>query len=412
MSEYFVIRLINDNFHSSWIKVNKNGHYTQEAKFGNLSDAVNDLEGKHKIIILIPGSKVSINTVTLPTSNNNNIIKMLPFLIEENTAENTNNLFFTYRFLGNGNDAVVASILKDYLNRIISKLNKLNIYPTYIYADTQGIPDIPGHLTLIAEKDFTYGKIPGQQPFVIENLKLIDIWNMIPKKYRSEDLINNIILYTDDSGFNRCKDEINELREKAKSVNFLKFKEGLLPGLASTLIKNPGNNFLSGEFMPKTNWNELFRPWVLSISLILLLFIANIFGSIIDLNRLKLENIKLTNQIKNQCGEIFSSENISTCETMISQQLSSSSSNSNSVRENLFLEIINIISIYIDQNIALESIVYRDNIMNLRVTTSDIATLDAFATLIQDYEKLSINIQSANQTDNGIEGRLQIMEAL
>ena len=77
MSEYFVIRLINDKFYSSWIKIDKKGHYTQEAKFGNLSDAANDLEGKPKIIILIPGSKVSINIAALPTRNNNNIIKSL-----------------------------------------------------------------------------------------------------------------------------------------------------------------------------------------------------------------------------------------------------------------------------------------------------------------------------------------------
>ncbi|MBI79455.1 MAG: type II secretion system protein GspL [Pseudomonadota bacterium] len=412
MSEYFVIRLINDKFYSSWIKIDKKGHYTQEAKFGNLSDAANDLEGKPKIIILIPGSKVSINIAALPTRNNNNIIKMLPFLIEENTADDTNNLFFTHKFLGKGNDAVIASISKNYLNRIILKLNELNIYPTYIYSDSQGITDIPGHLTLIAEKDFTYGKIPGEQPFVIENLKLIDIWNMIPKKYKSEDLINNIILYTDESGFNRCKDEINELREKVKSVNFLKFKKGLLPGLASSLIKNPGNNFLTGEFMPETNWIELLRPWKIPISLTLLLFITNIFGNFIEMNRLKFENIGLVNQINNQCVEIFNSPNISTCETMINQQLSTTSSRLDSIGESLFLEIINAISFHIDQNISLESIIYRDNTMNLRVTTSDIATLDAFTTSIQGYERLSITIQSTNQIDNGIEGRLQIMELL
>ena len=50
--------------------------------------------------------------------------------------------------------------------------------------------------------------------------------------------------------------------------------------------------------------------------------------------------------------------------------------------------------------------------MDMRITTPDIATLDTFTSSIEGLIQLSVTIQSTNQTDNGIDGRLQIREVL
>ena len=72
MSEYFIIRLLNDDFFCNWIRIDKNGHATQEVKEGSLSDASKEAS-KFKIIILIPGTKVSLKKYKIPTKNKSNI---------------------------------------------------------------------------------------------------------------------------------------------------------------------------------------------------------------------------------------------------------------------------------------------------------------------------------------------------
>ncbi len=411
MSEYFIIRLLNDDFFCNWIRIDKNGHATQEVKEGSLSDASKEAS-KFKIIILIPGTKVSLKKYKIPTKNKSNIQKMLPYLIEEDMAEDPEKLFFTYKLIKNKNEVLVATTSKDYLQKLIDRLKEENITPTHIYSDTQGVPDTPGHLTLIAEKNLTYGKIPGELPFVLENFNLIHIWEMLPDTFKSKDLVNNINLYTDHTGYDRCKVEINNLRDKTTSVNFLKFKNGLLPGLGANLIKKPGNSFLVRDFAPATNWLALFKPWILSSSLLLVIIITSFFLQLLEISKMENENNFLLNNIQDQCHSIFGSSDINTCKFMVDEQLNNTPTDLNNINTSLFLEIIEQIARSFNSDIVLESIVFREDTMDMRITTPDIATLDTFTSSIEGLIQLSVTIQSTNQTDNGIDGRLQIREVL
>jgi type II secretory pathway component PulL len=60
------------------------------------------------------------------------------------------------------------------------------------------------------------------------------------------------------------------------------------------------------------------------------------------------------------------------------------------------------------QEITMETVNYRNGILTLRLQAPSVESLDRLQQLVSRSGKFSANIQSANPTDEGIEGRMQI----
>ena len=60
------------------------------------------------------------------------------------------------------------------------------------------------------------------------------------------------------------------------------------------------------------------------------------------------------------------------------------------------------------QEITMETVNYRNGILTLRLQAPSVDSLDRLQQLVSRSGKFSADIQSANPTDEGIEGRMQI----
>ncbi|MCY3730631.1 MAG: hypothetical protein OXF98_04750, partial [Rhodospirillaceae bacterium] len=63
----------------------------------------------------------------------------------------------------------------------------------------------------------------------------------------------------------------------------------------------------------------------------------------------------------------------------------------------------------LDTTARVEALSFRSGVMDLRVYAPSVAVLDALARNLTAGGEFQVNIQAANPTESGIEGRLQIV---
>ena len=61
-----------------------------------------------------------------------------------------------------------------------------------------------------------------------------------------------------------------------------------------------------------------------------------------------------------------------------------------------------------DPSLRIDALTYRNKITNVQLIASDVGAIDKFARDLEQTHRFASKIESANQNNNGIEGRLQI----
>jgi hypothetical protein len=59
----------------------------------------------------------------------------------------------------------------------------------------------------------------------------------------------------------------------------------------------------------------------------------------------------------------------------------------------------------------IDALSYRNSVMDLQLTAPSVPSLDTFAQQIADTDRFVARIQSANPSDAGVEGRIQVVGA-
>jgi len=73
-----------------------------------------------------------------------------------------------------------------------------------------------------------------------------------------------------------------------------------------------------------------------------------------------------------------------------------------------FLTTLEAIAAMRDPALRIDALTYRNKITNVQLIASDVGAIDKFARDLEQTHRFASKIESANQNNNGIEGRLQI----
>ena len=174
MSEYLIVRLQEDASEASWIALDGGGHRLAQAVSGPLSDATAEAEGR-QVILLVDGLDIITTTANLPVKGNAELLKMLPYSLEDVVAEDVDKFFFCPGSRSSSGDVQVAIVARERLDGWIAQCEEAGLNVTRIYADTEGVPDTPGNLTFIVEGDRVYGRLPDKPPFVLDGVDLPEV---------------------------------------------------------------------------------------------------------------------------------------------------------------------------------------------------------------------------------------------
>jgi general secretion pathway protein L len=297
--------------------------------------------------------------------------------------------------------AAVAVVSKARLEGWLAELSVAGIVPQAVYSETEGVPDVPSTLMLLLEGDRVYARRPGQPPFVLEGVALRQVVELL-RAGGAEDL-KYAIAYADQDTRAHLQDEIRGLADDFDSAEAKVALDGVFPHFAATLAQRPGTNLLQGPYATKSNWFELVRPWRNAAMLAGVALLLGIVLQGAEYWSLRRADNDLGARLATTCQQVVGTNRTSACDAEIQKRLHSSGKSAET-----FLTTLEAIAAMRDPALRIDALTYRNRITNIQLIAGDVGALDKFARDLEQTHRFAPKIESANQSNSGIEGRLQI----
>jgi general secretion pathway protein L len=415
MTEYVVIRLVAEDQAVQWILADSNG-----TRLGNVSST--SLEqvavevGDRSVIVLVPSVELLSTTVHIPARSSAKIKAALPFALEENLAEDVENLHFAIGDRQENNRLPVAVVAKDTMDGWLKRLTEAGIEAAILTPENHGLAKIPGTLSILLDDDTILFNDGGDTNFAMQNLKPSDALVLAGALGETQDEDEEksghlIVFCTTEQEENLSHDWI-ALRHELHSVDINILPDGALPKLAVTVAAGHGVNMLQGSYGKKTEYASLLRPWKVAAIMLLALGIMAIAMKGLGYYQLQQDELALRSQFNAEYRLIRpddAREIVDPVATVISLRRSIGGA----VAPQVFLPGLRELGAAIAANseAEIETISYRAGVIDLRLTVPDVATLDRIQKAVSSSGRFKASIQSTDQILDKINGRIQIRES-
>ncbi len=415
MTEYVVIRPGAEDQAVQWILVDSNGTRLSGLASGSLAEAAATI-GERAIIALVPSVDLLTTSVHIPARSNARIKAALPFALEENLAEDVENLHFaTGERRENGRLPVVV-VAKDKMATWLERLNEAGIEPSILAPDNHGLAKIPGTLSMLIDEDTIIYNDGADTEFAMQGVKPSDVLvfagQLGETQKEDEENSGHLVVFCTAEQEERLSHDWLALRNELHSVDVNILPDGVLPKLAVTVAAGRGINLLQGRFGKTTEYGTLFRPWKTAAMLLLMLGAIGMAMKGAGYYKLLEDEAALRAQFNAEYRLLRpddAREIVDPLATVVSLRRSLGGSGAPQV----FLPSLRELGAAMAANSAanIETISYRAGVIDLRLTAPDVATLDNIQKAVSASGRFQASIQSTDQIADRINGRIQIRES-
>jgi general secretion pathway protein L len=415
MSEYVVIRLAAEDQAVEWVLVDSNGTRRSGVSSGNLEQAAIEV-GDHAVIALVPAEDVLLTSVHIPVRSVAKIRTALPFALEENLADDVEDLHFAMGDKQENNRLPVAVVAREKMSRWLERLNEVGIVPVILAAENHGLAKIPGTLSVLVDDKTTMFNDGADAEFSMQDVKPSEVLVIAgqlgeTQQEDGEDSGHLVVFCTSEQDENLSHDWI-ALRHELHSVDVNVLPDGVLPKLAVTVAAGHGINLLQGLYGKKTEYGTLLRPWKIAALLLLGLTVVGMAMKGVGYYQLLQDEATLRAQFNAEYRLLRpgdTREIIDPVATVESLRRGAGTSSAPQV----FLPSLRELGAALDANsgAAIEAISYRAGVVDLQLTAPDVATLDKIQKAVSASGRFQASIKSTNQVADKINGNIQIREA-
>ena len=415
MSEYVVIRLAAEDQAVQWILADSSGTRLSNVSTGELSQAAMDV-GNRSVIVLVPAVDLLTTTVLIPGRSNSKIKAALPFALEENLAEDVENLHFAVGERQENGRLPVSVVANEKMHGWLKRLSDADIEPSIIAPDNHGLAKIPGTLSVLLDDDIVMFNDGADMDFVMQDIKpsdaLVFAGQLGETQKDDEEKSGHLIVFCTAEREASLSHDWIALRHELHSVDVNILPDGVLPKLAVTVAAGHGINLLQGQYGKKTDYSVLFRPWKAAAMLLLGLVVLAVATKGVDYYRLVQDEASLRAQFNAEYRQIRpgdTREILDPVATVVSLRRNLGGS----AAPQVFLPSLRELGAAMAANSAaeIETISYRAGVIDLRLTAPDVATLDKIQKAVSASGRFQASIQSTDQIADKINGRIQIRES-
>lgn len=410
MAEHLFLRLDDDGGACTSVVLDDQGYIVRPEVEGMLADAASAAAGR-RVVVLVPGTDVILTQVALPAQSQTRLRQMLPYSLEEAFAEDVERLHFAAGARLESGEVRVSVVSRERMDAWLELLAGAGVSAQAVYADGDGVADVPSTLNLVLDSDRVYGRRAGRPAFVMDGLGVNELYSLLESQSEDRSDLGYVNVYMATGEEARYRDELDALQARVESVNRRLLADGVLAHLAANLLSRRGTNLLQGPYAPKSNVGAMLKPWSAAAALLVALVAVQLIGRSAEYFVLRHEDASLTELLETQCRSQWSTSSLSACETAVRQSLSRAGVAASSGAGESFLTTLAALAERRDPASRIEALSYRNEIMDLQVVAPDIPSLDDFARAMTDTERFDVRIQSATPGDAGVEGRIQITGA-
>ena len=415
MSDYVVIRLAAEDQAVEWVLADSNGTRRSGVSSGNLEQAA-AAAGDHAVIVLVPAEDVLLTSVHIPARSTSKIRAALPFALEENLAEDVEDLHFATGDRQDNNRLPVAVVSRDKMSRWLQRLNAAGIEAAMMVAENHGLAKIPGTLSILVDGKTIMFNDGADAEFSMQDVKPSDVLVIAGQldETQHEDGENSghlVAFCTPEQDEILAHDWI-ALRHELHSVDVNVLPDGALPKLAVTVAAGHGINLLQDSYGKKTEIGPLLRPWKVAALLLLGLGIVGMAMKGVDYYQLSQDEATLRAQFNAEYRLLRPGDKRAIVDPVAIVDSLRRGAGAAATPQ-VFLATLRELGVALDEHsdAAIEVISYRAGIIDLRLTAPDVATLDSIQKSVSASGQFQASIQSTDQVADKINGRIQIREA-
>jgi general secretion pathway protein L len=417
MAEYLVIRLgADDNGLASWIAVDDAGTRRTPPVMGPLEEARKDV-GDREVIVLVPAAQTSTLTCDLPAKGAR-LRAALPFALEEQVADEIENLHFAAGSRRAGGDLPVVVVAHELMTAWLAQLQEAGIRPSRLIPEDHGLAFVPNTLSLLVAENLIIFNDGSEMQFVMQDVTPIDV--LTAAGILGEDGIGeeaderpgHLLVYCEPTDEQLFASEWNQLRQYLDSVDINLLPDGALPRLAVTVASGAGVNLLQGSYGESTDIGALFRPWRYAAMLLLALGVLGFAGKAIDYYRLTSEEAALKEQFTAEYRKIRPDDTREVMDPMGTVTSIRRSFGAPGSAPAVFLPTLQQLAIAMQESegAAIVAISYRAGVVDVRLTAPDVATLDRIQKSVSQSTRFTASIQSTDRVGDQVNSRIQIRE--
>ncbi len=414
MTEYVVIRLNADSSSVQWVMADSNGTRLSGVSSGNLEQAA-AASAERSVIVLVPSVDLLSTSVHIPARSAAKIKAALPFALEENLAEDVEDLHFSVGERQDGNRMPVVVVSDAKMADWMQRLQDVGIEPAIVVPDSHGLAKIPGTMSVLVENDTVMFNDGADADFVMQGVKpsevLVFAGQLDEKESEDEENSGHLLAFCTPEMEAELSHDWIALRHELHSVDVNVLPDGVLPKLAVTVAAGHGVNLLQGKYGRKTEYATLFRPWKTAAMLLIGLAIVAMSLKGVGYYQLLQDESALRAQFNAEYHSIRPDDTREIVDPVaIVNSLRRSMGSSTSPQ--VFLPSLRELGAAMAANsgASIEAISYRAGVIDLRLIAPDVATLDNIQKAVSASGRFQASIQSTDQVADQINGRIQIRE--
>ena len=414
MSEFVVIRLAAGDQPVQWVTADSMGALRTRVSTGSLEQAAHEIAGRN-VIVLVPSMDVLTTTVKIPVRSASKVRAALPFALEEDLADDVDDLHFASGKRRENDRLQVAIVATATIDAWLQRLRDAGIEPHRMVPEVYGLASVPNTLSILIDGATVMYNDGADSEFVMQDLKPSDLLAAAGKlgnETDEEDSAAHLLVFCDEKKEQELSHDWIALRHELGSVDVNVLRDGVTAKLAVTVAAGNGVNLLQGAYGKKAEYSLLFRPWKSAAALLLGAVLLGVVAKGADYQRLVREDAALRAQFASVYQSIRPGD---------AREILDPANTVQSLRRGLgptagpqiFLPSMAELAAAMAANSAatIDGISYRAGVIDIRMTTPNVETLDNIVKAISVSGRFAAKIQSTDQIADKTSGRLQIREA-
>ncbi len=388
--------------HVIWLGCNDKGCTTTDLQHGTIAELAKIVEG-HKVLVVVPSALVTFAYAKIPGSKSK-AEKAIPFALEEILCEDVDTLHFATADKSTEEGYPVAVISKDVMDTLLERFDSTGLRPTEMRPDALALP-------LISTDKASWTAYSDEEQLMLRTDEYtgygVDIESalfLLDQSVRQlpEDEEKKLVLFGLSSE-NRLQlpDAISDQIETRQCKNLLSlFAEGM--------TSTTGINLLQGNYSYKQQFDRALKPWRPAAVLMILLILVISGAKFVQSQKLNQQIEAQKEQMATILKRTFPSiRRVVRPQKQMQTELKKLGATG---VDSGFVSVMDEIrqALEFASNTNLNSISYKTGRMNIDLDTDQLSTLDKFKKKLENEGRFSMKIESANQKDGRIRGRIRV----
>ncbi|MCC5794768.1 MAG: type II secretion system protein GspL [Chromatiales bacterium] len=418
MNQHLVIRIPEDeHLPLEWVRLDAAGGLLDGPVRSGLAELRDDIVATGlRVTVLLPATTVLRISPELPAAGRSRLLQMLPFALEDQLAEDIDELHFAAGSRSPRDGSVpVAVIRRTHLAELLQRLQEAGIHPHAVVAETDGLPEIPGTALLYvdqAQNRFLLRQASG--PLVTAELDLLGslltpgfVAGQAPEAGDTQPPPPNLVVYADGE-FESAPWRSTELHLASLDEHVM--AQGLLPRLAAQVVSGPAVNLLQGGFARRSGLAMHWPRWRPAAALAAGVLVAALLVNAVEAWHLTRQSAALERVVEEAFRQTFPDERqIRDVRAQLESRRRALGRQPEAASRQ-FLDSLDVLALALGEtsSVRLEAINYRSGSMELRLLAPDVASLDSVRQRVTAAGRFQAEIQSANAVGDQVQGRMRI----